>query len=526
MSVLFPPSSAHPRSASPPDGSQRPLPAHTHVAVIGAGFAGLGTAIRLKQSRIEDFVVLERADDVGGTWRDNTYPGCTCDVPSHLYSFSFAPNPGWSRTFSPASEIWDYLRACAARYGIGPYLRLGCELTEASWDDHSRHWRLRTSRGSLTADVLVSGVGALSEPSIPELPGLERFEGTVFHSAHWDHEHELRGERVAVVGTGASAIQFVPQIQPQVARLHVFQRTPPWVMPRPDRAMRPGERRLYRRLPAAQRAMRGAIYWARETFAIGFMHPRVMRRIQRIAERHLREQVPDEQLRRRLTPEYRMGCKRVLISDDYLPALSEPNVEVVDCAVREVRERSVIGADGVAREVDTIIFGTGFHVSDMSFAERIRGRDGRTLAERWAGSQSAYRGTTVAGYPNLFLLLGPNTGLGHNSVVFMIEAQLAYVMDCLRLMREHGLASVDVRREVEDSYNEHVQERLKGTVWNAGGCRSWYLDANGRNSTLWPGFTWPFRRLTRRFDLASYAVSARPPSEALDPVDADAALVA
>jgi cation diffusion facilitator CzcD-associated flavoprotein CzcO len=486
-------------------------PLHARVVIVGSGFAGLGMAIRLKQAGIEDFVILERADDLGGTWRDNSYPGCACDVPSHLYSFSFAPNPDWSRTFSGQQEIWAYLRRCAERHGITPHIRYGHEVTEAAWDEDARRWELETTQGRWAGEVLVAGMGALSDPSIPDLPGLDSFEGTVFHSATWDHAHDLAGERVAVVGTGASAIQFVPQIQPRVARLHLFQRTAPWVMPRPDRPLTPAERRVYRLLPAAQRAMRGGIYWARETFLLGFRHKRLAKLPERLARKHLRDQVPDAELRRRLTPDYTIGCKRILISDDYYPALMRPNVEVVTDPIREVRPRSIVAADGTEREVDAIIFGTGFHVTDMAAADRVRGRDGRLLGEVWQGSPQAYVGTTIAGFPNLFMLVGPNTGLGHNSMVFMIESQLNYVMDCLRVMREHDLETVEVRPEVQATYNAEIQADMRGTVWTSGGCASWYLDANGRNTTLWPGFTWRFRQRTRRFDPADYIVRTRAP---------------
>jgi cation diffusion facilitator CzcD-associated flavoprotein CzcO len=482
------------------------------VAIVGSGFAGLGMAIRLREVGIEDFVILERADDVGGTWRDNRYPGCACDVPSHLYSFSFAPNPDWTSTFSPQQEIWDYLRSCARRYGVMGHIRFGHEVLDAEWDDDAQRWRIETSRGVLAARALVLGTGPLSEPAIPDVPGLDRFEGTTFHSATWDHHHDLDGERVAVIGTGASAVQFVPRLQPRVGRLHVFQRTAPWIMPRPDRPLRPFERRLYRALPAAQLLMRAGIYWARESFVLGFRHPRAMRLGQRVALRHLHRQVRDPELRRKLTPSYRMGCKRVLISNDYLPALTRANVEVVTDAIAEVRARSIVTADGRERDVDTIIFGTGFHVTDMPAAERVRGRDGHTLAEHWRGSPQAHMGAMVAGYPNLFFLVGPNTGLGHNSIVFMIESQCNYLLYALRRKQAAGAAELVVRAEAQAAYNARLQEQMRGTVWTSGGCASWYLDANGRNTTLWPTFTWPFRERTRRLDPAEYELRASRPA--------------
>jgi cation diffusion facilitator CzcD-associated flavoprotein CzcO len=413
--------------ASPPSAKQPARPAahasHHRVAIVGSGFSGIGMAIRLLKDGERDFVVLERAGDVGGTWRDNTYPGCRCDVPSHLYSFSFAPNPTWSSTFSPQPEILEYLREVARRFGVMPHVRFHTELESADWDEAAGRWRLETSRGSMSADVLVCGQGPLSEPKLPDVPGLDSFDGTAFHSANWDHDHDLDGERVAVVGTGASAIQFVPAIQPRVKQLHVLQRTPPWVAPHPNRQLTRVERALYSRLPLVQLAMRAGIYWARESFVLQFRHRRVRRLATKVALRHLRAQVPDVELRERLTPSYEIGCKRILPTNEWYPAVTQPNVEVLDQGLTEVRPHSVVASDGTEREVDTIIFGTGFHVSDIPIADRVRGRDGRTLAEVWGGSPEAYKGAAVAGFPNLFLLVGPNTGLGHNSIVFMIESQ-------------------------------------------------------------------------------------------------------
>jgi cation diffusion facilitator CzcD-associated flavoprotein CzcO len=494
---------------------------HHRVVIIGTGFAGLGMAIRLKQAGRDDFILLERAGDIGGTWRDNTYPGCQCDVPSHLYSFSFAPNPDWSRTFSHQAEIWDYLRDCAERFGITPHVRLNREVLEAAWNDEAGVWHLETSAGDLTADVVVSGTGALSEPAIPDLPGLEDFKGAAFHSARWDHDFELEDKRVAVIGTGASSIQFVPLIQSQVEKLHLFQRTPPWVLPHSDRPITDPERRSYRRLPLLQRLMRSGIYWARETFVLHFVRPRFAKLPEGIGRRHLRKQVPDPELRRKLTPDYTFGCKRALLSNDYYPALTQPNVEVVTDGIAEVRSHSIVAADGTEREVDAIIFGTGFRVQDMPVIERVHGRDGLSLAESWRESMQAYLGTTVAGFPNFFMLLGPNTGLGHTSVVVMVEAQIAYVMDALRAMDRHDWRTLEVREEAQRAYNERIQKGLRGTVWNAGGCASWYLDRSGRNTTLWPSFTWRFRERTRRFDPAPYvALPAGAEAPAAEPVAA------
>jgi cation diffusion facilitator CzcD-associated flavoprotein CzcO len=484
---------------------------HHRTVIVGTGFSGIGMAIELLREGERDFVLLERADDIGGTWRDNTYPGCRCDVPSHLYSFSFAPNPNWSSTFSPQAEILDYLRDVAARFGVLPHVRFGTELESAEWDEAGTCWRLETSQGPIAADVLIAAQGPLSDPLVPDLPGLDSFEGTTFHSATWDHQHRLDGERVAVIGTGASAIQFVPKIQPLVGQMHVFQRTPPWVMPHPNRPMKRWEQRLYRRLPAAQLAMRAGIYWARETFVLQFRNRRMRKLATRMALRQLEQQVPDPELRARLTPRYELGCKRILPTDEWYPALQQPNVELVADGVREIRSHSIVSADGTEREVDTIIFGTGFHVTDIPLAGRLRGRDGRTLAETWDGSPSAYKGAAVAGYPNLFFLVGPNTGLGHNSIVFMIESQIKYVTGALAAMRRRGASVVDVRPDAQAAYNARIDEMTEGTVWVSGGCASYYIDRNGRNSIIWPTFTWPFRQRTREFDEGAYALGTPAP---------------
>ncbi|MFN2464341.1 MAG: flavin-containing monooxygenase [Candidatus Dormibacteria bacterium] len=486
------------------EGAQQPAGRQFDVAVIGTGFSGLAAAIRLKQEGLTDFVVLERGAEVGGTWRDNTYPGCQCDVPSHLYSFSFAPNPAWSRSFSLQPEILEYLRQCADRFGIRPFIRFNHAVEMCTWNDSAERWEVQTSGGLYSARVLVAGMGGLSEPSIPPIAGLERFKGTYFHSATWNHDHDLRGHRVAVVGTGASSIQFIPKIQPDVAHLDVYQRTPPWIMPHPDRPLSEWARRTYARVPAIQRAVRDAIYWSRESFIPFFVYDRLAGVPRRIAMQHLRRQVADPGLRARLTPDYQVGCKRILISNDYYPALQQSNVEIVTTGIGEIRDRSIVSSDGTERDVDTIIFGTGFHVTDFPFAQRLRGRDRRLLADVFQDSPQAHRGTTVAGFPNLFFLLGPNTGLGHTSVVVMAEAQVEYVLDSLRFMRRRGVTSVEVKANVQQAYNERLQADLQRTVWNAGGCASWYLDATGRNTTLWPTYTFRFARQMRNFDAAEY----------------------
>jgi cation diffusion facilitator CzcD-associated flavoprotein CzcO len=488
------------------------LPQHVRVAIVGAGFAGLGMAIRLKQDGETDFLVLERADDVGGVWRDNVYPGCACDVQSLLYSLSFAPPPAWSRRYAPAAEIHAYLRDCVTRFHLAPHLRLGHALLDARWEAATGRWHLDTSRGALTADVLVVAPGGLSEPAIPALPGLERFRGKVMHSARWDPAHALEGRAVGVVGTGASAVQFIPRIQPVVGRLVLFQRTPAWVLPRGDGPLGPVRQALYRRVPGLRWLLREGLRVLREGLTVGFQHPWILRLAQRWSLRHLRACVKDPALRERLTPRYTMGCKRVLVSDDYWPALTRPNVDVVTSGIVEVREDAVVTRDGRIHPVDTLILGTGFQVADLPIARHVRGRHGRTLADVWAGSPQAHLGTSVSGFPNLFLLQGPNTGLGHTSVLLMMEAQLEHVLGALRYLDARGARAVEPRPEAQAAFVRDVDARLATTVWNQGGCQSWYLDATGRNSALWPGTTSAFHRRVAHFDPAEYVALPRPPS--------------
>jgi len=388
-------------------------PQHRKIIIIGAGFSGIGMAIRLKQSGIEDFVVLERAPDVGGAWHFNTYPGCRCDVPSHLYSFSFAPNPGWSNTYSPQPEIRDYLRRCADEFGVRPQIVTGVEVESAAWNEEEQQWDIETSAGAFSANVLVSGMGPLTEPKLPEVLGIESFEGKTMHSAQWDHGYELSGKRVASIGTGASAIQYVPSIREQVEKLYVFQRTAPWIMPHGSRPISARERSLFQRVPAVQKLIRAGVYWSKEALVLGFVkRPRLMGALERLSGWHMRRQVSDPGLRTKLAPHFALGCKRILPSNEWYPALQQPNVELVTGGLEEVRPNSVIDADGREYEVDAIIFGTGFHVADPPVAEQVRGRDGRLMREVWEGTPRAYLGTSVPDFPNLFLLLGPNTGWG------------------------------------------------------------------------------------------------------------------
>ncbi|HEY3712213.1 MAG TPA: NAD(P)/FAD-dependent oxidoreductase [Amycolatopsis sp.] len=482
------------------------------VVIVGTGFSGLGQAIQLEKAGIRDYVILEKADEVGGTWRDNSYPGCACDVQSHMYSFSYEQNPDWSRSFSPQPEIFEYLKGVADKHRLREKTRFGVEITGAHWDEGERRWTVNTKGGKeFSAQFLISGVGGLHIPQIPKLPGIEAFKGQTWHSAQWNHEFDLTGKKVAVVGTGASAIQFVPRIAPAAGELTLFQRTPPWIMPKPDHEMPGWAKTLFKRVPGAQRLYRGFVYWGREAQGIGFNgHPAIMKAGQQIAKRHMAKAIKDRALRRKLTPDYTMGCKRVLLSNDYYPALARDNVEVNTDGVREVKAHSVIDGAGVEHEVDAIIYGTGFHVTDALEYLDITGTEGRSLAKSWAteGIQT-HKGITVAGFPNLFFLLGPNTALGHNSVVFMIESQSRYVVDAIRLADSRGAAALDVRPSVQAKFQAEIQDKLVKGVWTQGGCKSWYLDAKGVNRSIWPGLTWRYWLETRRVDPSDYELSGR-----------------
>ncbi len=479
-------------------------PREVQIAIAGAGLSGLGMAIALRRDGIEDFVVLERADDLGGTWRDNSYPGCACDIASVLYSYSDEQNPAWTRAFAHQSEIQAYIHDVARRHDVTQHMRYRHEVLEARWDENAERWQIRTSGGDFTAEVLISAVGALADPAIPDLPGLDTFKGTVFHSARWDHGHDLSGRRVAVVGTGASAIQFVPEIQPRVGHLDLFQRTPPWVLPRGNPVIPVSWRRRFARHPRLMEWLRRTVFSLYESFHLGFRHPAVMRLAERRARAQIERQVADPQLRAKLIPDYRLGCKRVLGSNTWYPALTQDNVDVVAAGIAQVTPDGIVDADGTHHPADTIIFGTGFHVSDVPVSHRIRGRGGELLADRWQGSPKAHLGMGVTGYPNLFMLLGPNTGLGHNSVLLMIEAQIAYLRRALRYRREYGLGTLEPTAEAQAAYIAAVDRGTEGSVWTAGGCLSWYVDATGRNSTLWPGSVRAYQRRLSRFEIGDY----------------------
>ncbi len=486
------------------------------VAIIGAGFSGLGMAIALTRAGRRDFVILEKADGIGGTWRDNTYPGCACDVPSHLYSFSHDLNPGWSRMYPQQGEILAYQNDVADRYELRPHMRTGAHVTRLDWDDTALLWTITTADGrTFRARAVVSGMGGLHIPAFPDLPGMADFSGSSFHTSHWNHDTDLTGKRVAIIGTGASAIQVVPAIAPKVSHLTLFQRTPPWVVPKGDRAMSTFERGLFRTIPFAQQAYRWVIYALNEVRAIGFTRqPERMLRGETEGRAHIARQIADPELREKVTPNYRIGCKRVLISNEYYPALARDNVTLETDAIAAVTPQGVRLVDGREILADVIIYATGFKPFDMMESTTVTGRDGRDLAAEWGQSPNAHKGITVSGYPNLFFLMGPHTGLGHNSIIYMIESAIRYVMDALETLDKRGAAALDVKPQAQTAFVSDVKERLKGTVW-ATGCRSWYMNADGEVPTLWPDFTFRYRRLTAHLDAENYHFT--PPGKA-DPL--------
>lgn len=475
------------------------------VCIVGGGFSGLAAAIELRRAGITDLVILERAGSVGGAWRDNTYPGCACDVKSRLYELRTAPWPDWSRAYSGQEEIRTYLERVVEIFGLEPYLRMETELLGAQWDNEGLMWRVETSRGDLVADVLISACGGLTEPLVPDIPGAESFRGKMMHTARWDHDVDLAGKRVAVIGTGASAIQVIPALAPDVEQLIVCQRTPAWVMPRNDHAVSDRQRRLFERIPVWQTLRREAVSWANEAQLLSFTKQGVFRSIgERVARRHLRDQVADPKLRTRLTPDYAMGCKRILISDDYYPALTRHNVTLAP-GLRSITPTGVVTDDGVEHPVDVIVWATGFAVLEPPLADRVAGRDGRMLAEVLESTDyAAYRGTAMHGFPNMYILQGPNTGLGHSSVVLMSEAQINHLIPAVTSGQV-----LEVSEDAQREYVESLDQRMSTTVWQQGGCRSWYQNAKGRNIALWPGSTHGFARMMRQFDPRAYRISNR-----------------
>jgi cation diffusion facilitator CzcD-associated flavoprotein CzcO len=481
-------------------------PAPLPIAILGAGFGGIGMAIRLKQAGIHGFTIFERASEIGGTWRDNTYPGAACDVPSHAYSLSFEPYAGWSERFAPWHEIQAYLLRLVEKWKLRDHLRLDTEIVGARFDEASGTWTLETARGeAFRARVVVAALGGLVDPAPPEIPGLERFGGALVHTARWSHDLPLAGRRVAVIGTGASAVQVVPAIAPEVAGLTVFQRTPAWVVPRRNRRYSEAARRRLARFPILLRASRVLQYAASELLGpmVFLDAPRLSALGERMSLRHLHAQVKDPALREKLTPHFQLGCKRILVSDDYWATFEQPHVELVTEPIQEVVPEGMRTRDGRLHEADVLVLATGFAVGLGRAPFPITGRGGRTLAQAWAGGAVAYKGMAVSGFPNWFILMGPNTGPGHTSVLVYTEAQIAHVLGAIDRIRREELRFVDVRQEAQDRYDAGIQRRMKHMVWSSG-CHSWYLSPDGSNRALYPGFAFEYVARTRRFRRAHY----------------------
>ena len=490
----------------------------TSVVVIGAGFAGLGAGIRLKAAGIQDVVILEAGDEVGGTWRDNAYPGAACDIPSHLYSFSFEPRSDWSQAYASQPEIQDYLVHCADRYGLRDHLFLGTLVVDATWDEQERTWHVRAEDGrTWVADTVIGAIGGLRDPSYPGLPGRDRYEGVEMHSARWDHDVDLTGRRVAVVGTGASAIQVIPAIAGTAEHVTVFQRSPAWVLPRNQYPYPELLKQAFGRVPGLRRLHRVQQYWQKEArfLAFGRLSPAIMPVAEKLAGLYVRSQVRDPDLRAKVTPDYRMGCKRILISDDYYAALDRDDVTVVDRGVREVTPTGLVGEDGQHVEADVVIYCTGFRVEAPLGPLRVVGKGGVELREAWGRRPIAYKGMTMPGFPNAFLMIGPNSGLGHNSIIFMIESQLNYIVPAIQQVVQGDVAELDLAPAALEDFRAEVDRRTRHTVWSSG-CDSWYLGPDGVNYTLWPGSTAEYRLRTAVFDVDRYRVVRR----AAQPADA------
>ncbi|UGT43864.1 NAD(P)/FAD-dependent oxidoreductase [Nocardia yamanashiensis] len=481
------------------------------VAIIGAGFAGIGAAIRLRQKGVSDFLIFERGDRVGGTWRDNTYPGAACDIPSRLYSYSFAPNPNWSHTYSGSAEILGYIDSMVEEFGIGPSIRFGHTVTGVEFDETSGLWSIGFAAGrrKVKARSIVLASGPLSNAGFPDLPGIDSYQGHKIHSARWDHDYDFAGKKVAVVGTGASAVQIIPELVERAASVKVFQRTPGWVLPRLNRRTNPVTKQLYRQVPAAQSLAREAWFWGHESVALGVVwNTPLTRVVERISLLHLRSQVRDPWLRRQLTPDFRAGCKRLLMSSDYYPALQRENCKLITWPIAELSPHGIRTAEGIEHRFDCIVFATGFEVSKQGTPIPVTGRGGRVLADEWRGGAYAFKSVTVAGYPNLFLTFGPNSGPGHNSALVYMEAQIDYLTDAIRLILDRDLRMLEPRRDRQDRYNAGIQRRLSATTWNSG-CRSWYLTEDGFNATMYPGFGTQYARQLAGVDLADFELTPR-----------------
>lgn len=479
------------------------------IIIVGGGFAGLGAAIKLKEAGIEDFILLEKASEMGGVWRENTYPGCACDVPSALYSYSFEQNPSWSRVFAPQAEIKQYLLDVVDKYQVMPYVKLNHEALEAKWSDQQQCWIIQTNHGELRSQFTILACGPMHEPVLPNVNGIQDFKGEIFHSSQWRHDLDLTGKRVAVIGTGASALQFVPQIQPKVQQLTVFQRTAQWVLPKSDMPLLAPVRAMFKLLPLTQQLMRGSVYGIFETINGGIQSPAAMKQFQKLAKWHLNFQIKDPVLREKLTPNFIIGCKRILQSNHWYPALAQKNVDVIASGLTEVKGNRLIAENGESCEADVIILGTGFEIAEPPIANRVYNRFGQKMSDVWQGSPEGYMGTMVENCPNGFLMFGPNVAVS-SSAFIIIEAQLNYIMDALKQAIRLNLQTIEPNPVISRQFNEKVQAALQSTVWNKGGCQSYFIDRNGRNSTVWPWTTFKLREKMKQFNLSEYLIDYTP----------------
>ena len=478
----------------------------TQIAIIGAGFGGLAMAIRLLLANIHDFIILEKADDVGGTWRENQYPGAACDVQSHMYSLSFAPKTDWSKRYAEAPEIFDYIQDLITGYNLKKYIKFNQEVVTTKYDEQALNWKLDLKDGTqIEAQFIVFASGPLHVAQIPKIKGIEKFKGKVFHSSHWDHDYNLNDKSVASIGTGGSAIQYIPEIAPKVKQLYVLQRTPAWVIPRDERAYNPLDKKLFNRFEWFRKLHRARLYWSNESRVVPIVKPQIMKYGQKLAEAFIKFQIKDKELAKKLTPDYVMGCKRILISNKYFPTFNRQNVDLVTDGIQELTENSIITKDGKERQIDCLIYGTGFITDPRIYLKSFAcyGAQGLELKEAWKEGAESYYGVTTKGFPNLFQLLGPNTVLGHNSVIFMIESQINYILQLIQLVNKTKTQAIVVRENVQNQFNDAVQKKMQGTVWQSG-CVSWYQQDGGKNFALWPTYTWKYWLETRKINPSDY----------------------
>ena len=479
------------------------------VLIIGAGLGGLGAAIKLLDAGVTDFVILERFDAIGGTWRDNQYPGAACDIPSKLYSYSFAPNPDWGHMYARSGEILAYVQDVARRHGLMDKVRLGQDVTGMAFDEATARWQVRTRQGETwVARSVIMAAGGLANPNYPDIAGLDTFEGHRIHSARWDHGYDFRGKRVGVIGTGASAIQIIPELVKVAGHVKVFQRTPAWVLPRWGVRLSDGARRFYKESGWAYGTARQALFWAHEAMAFGLVwRTPLSPALEWLARTHLKRQVKEPWLRRQLTPGFRIGCKRVLISNDYYPALQQPNCKLLTWPIDRIAPAGIRTVEGVEHQLDCIVFATGFDAPKTGAPFEIEGLGGRVLGEAWRTGAQAFKSVHIAGFPNLSMILGPNSGPGHNSALFYIEAQIGYAVQAVLALRQPGSRYLDVKTDVQARHNAQLQQRLARTNWNSG-CKSWYLTDAGYNATMFPGLATQYARQLARLDLRDYEVAS------------------